>query len=80
MNDLFYLTPEQFDRIKRFLPYPHGNPRVDDVRVISGIIFVLKRGLQWRDAPKEYGPHNCLLQKGSDFSETGNNTLKITQV
>ena len=71
MNDLFYLTPEQFDRIKRFLPYPHGNPRVDDVRVISGIIFVLKRGLQWRDAPKEYGPHKTLYTRFIRWSRKG---------
>jgi putative transposase len=25
--------------------------------VISGIIFVIKNGLRWRDAPKDYGPH-----------------------
>ncbi|PHQ94388.1 MAG: hypothetical protein COB39_13810 [Marinosulfonomonas sp.] len=28
-------------------------PRVDDRRVIGGIIHVLKHGLQWRDAPSE---------------------------
>ena len=32
MSDLFYLTQEQFDHIKKYLPYPHGNPRVDDLR------------------------------------------------
>ena len=71
MSDLFYLTPAQFDRIKRHLPYPHGNPRVDDLRVISGIIFVLKRGLQWRDAPKEYGPAKTLYSRFIRWSRKG---------
>ena len=71
MSDLFYLSPEQFDQIKRYLPYPHGNPRVDDIRVISGIIFVLKRGLQWRDAPKDYGPHKTLYSRFIRWSKKG---------
>ena len=71
MSDLFYLTPEQFNLIKRYLPYPHGNPRVDDVRVISGIIFVLKRGLQWRDAPRAYGPHKTLYTRFIRWSRKG---------
>ena len=31
--------------------------RVDDRRVVSGIIYAIKHGLQWQDAPDEYGPH-----------------------
>ncbi|MBL4871037.1 MAG: transposase [Robiginitomaculum sp.] len=46
--------------IEPYFPLPQGVPRVDDLRVISGIIHVLKRGLQWRDAPREYGPHKTL--------------------
>lgn len=71
MSDLFYLTPAQLDLIKKHLPYPHGNPRVDDLRVISGIIFVIKRGLQWRDAPKEYGPHKTLYSRFVRWSRKG---------
>jgi transposase len=32
--------------------------RVNDRRVISGIIFVIRNGLRWRDAPAAYGPPN----------------------
>jgi putative transposase len=32
-------------------PLTHGIPRVDDRRVLSGIIFVIKGGLGWRDSP-----------------------------
>jgi len=46
-------------------------PRVDDLRVISGIIHVLKRGLQWRDAPAEYGPHKTLYNRFIRWSEMG---------
>ena len=45
--------------------------RVDDLRVISGIIHVLKRGLQWRDAPREYGPHKTLYNRFIRWSRMG---------
>ena len=63
MNDLFWLTPAQLNRIKPYFPLSHGVPRVDDLRVISGIIHVIKRGLQWRDAPSDYGPHKTLYNR-----------------
>ena len=39
--------------------------------MISGIIHVLKRGLQWCDAPKEYGPHKTLYNRFKRWSEMG---------
>jgi transposase len=33
---------------------------VRDRRVLSGIISVIRHGLQWRDAPLAYGPHMTL--------------------
>lgn len=47
MSDLFYMTPGQLERIRRYLPYPHGAPRVDDLRVISGIIY--RAHERWRE-------------------------------
>ena len=46
MSERFYLTDEQIERIRPFFPSSHRVPRFDDRRVISGIIHVLKRGLQ----------------------------------
>ena len=53
----FWLTKDQFARLKPLLPNDtRGKPRVDDRRVISGIIHVLKSGGRWIDAPHVYGP------------------------
>lgn len=41
-------------------PLSLGVPRVDDRRVISGINYVIRYGLQWRDAPAVYGAHKTL--------------------
>jgi len=51
MSDLFWLTDEQMERLRPFFPKSHGKPRVDDRRVLSGIIFVNRTGMRWRDAP-----------------------------
>ena len=71
MSDLFWLTDDQLKAIKRYFPSSHGVPRVDDRRVVSGIIHVLKRGLQWRDAPKDYGPHKTLYNRFIRWSRMG---------
>jgi transposase len=71
MSDYYWLSQAQLETIKPYFPLPHGVPRVDDRRVISGIIHVLKRGLQWRDAPQEYGPHKTLYNRFKRWSEMG---------
>ena len=62
MSDLYWLTDEQMERLRPFFPKSHGKPRVDDRRVLSGIIFVNRNGLRWRDAPKDYGPRQDVVQ------------------
>lgn len=71
MSDHFWLSEEQLARIEPYFPLSHGVPRVDDRRVLSGIIHVLKRGLQWRDAPAEYGPHKTLYNRFIRWSKMG---------
>lgn len=63
--DQFWLTDEQFARIAPHLPNDtRGKERVDDRRVISGIVHVLKSGGRWTDAPREvYGPKKTLYNR-----------------
>jgi putative transposase len=71
MTDLLWLSEAQLDRIRPYFPLSHGVPRVDDGRVVSGIIFVIKNGLRWRDAPREYGPHKTLYNRFIRWSRMG---------
>ncbi len=71
MSQLFYLSVEQLERIKPFFPLSHGISRVDDLKVISGIIYVIKHGLQWKDAPHEYGPYKTLYNRFVRWSRMG---------
>lgn len=71
MSELFMLTDAQMRRIEAWFPLSHGVPRVDDRRVISGIVFVIKNGLRWRDAPKDYGPHKTIYNRFVRWSRLG---------
>ena len=71
MSNLFWLTDEQMARLRPFFPKSHGKPRVDDRRVLSGIIFINRNGLRWRDAPKEYGPSKTLYNRWKRWSDNG---------
>ena len=71
MSDLFWLTDAQMERLKPFFPLSHGVPRVDDRRVLSGIIFVNRNGLRWRDAPAVDGPHKTLYNRWFRWSRMG---------
>jgi len=63
-RDRFWLTEAQFARIEPYLPRDtRGKPRVDDCRVISGIVHVLKSGGRWIDAPPDYGPRKTLYNR-----------------
>ena len=71
MSDLFWLTEAQMARLEPFFPKSHGKPRVDDRRVLSGIIFINRNGLRWRDAPAEYGPPKTLYNRWKRWSDKG---------
>ena len=57
MRTVFWLSDEAWSAIEPLLP--SNQPcarRVDDRRIISGILHVLPSGCRWRDCPGEYGP------------------------
>jgi transposase len=71
MSDLYCLTDEQMACLQRFFPKSHGKPRVDDWRVLSGVVFVNRNGLRWCDALKDYGPHKTLYNCWKRWGERG---------
>lgn len=71
MSNLFWLTEAQMARLRPFFPKSHGRPRVDDRRVLSGIIFINRNGLRWCDASREYGPPKTLYNRWKRWSRMG---------
>lgn len=69
MANRFWLSDAQWKAIEPHLPKNQpGARRVDDRRVLSGIIHVLQSGCRWRDCPAEYGPHTTLYNRWNRWS------------
>ena len=71
-RNLFWLNDEQWRQIEPHLPRDvRGKDRVDDRRVISGILHVLKSGCRWCDCPPEYGPPTTIYNRFVRWAERG---------
>src|SRR5947207_11318937 len=55
---------EQWERVKPHLPIGvRGKPWVDDRRVVSGIVHVLRSGCRWCDCPEAYCPPTTIYNR-----------------
>ena len=71
-RNLFWLNDEQWHQIKPHLPKDvRGKARVDDRRVISGIVHVIKSGCRWCDCPPEYGPPTTVYNRFVRWARRG---------
>lgn len=69
---LFWLSEAQWARIEPHLPTDvRGVARVDDRRVISGIIHVLRSGCRWCDCPEAYGPATTIYNRFARWAKRG---------
>ena len=71
-KQLYWLSDEEWGRIGPLLPRGRrGAHRVDDRRVISGIVHMLRSGSRWRDCPPEYGPYTTIYNRFNRWSRQG---------
>ena len=69
MREIFWLEDNAWVVIEPHLPKNQpGARRVDDRRIISGIIHVLKSGCRWKDCPPEYGPPTTVYTRFNRWS------------
>src|SRR5439155_58984 len=60
----YELTDHEWTAIKPFLPNkPRGVPRVNDRRVLNGILWLLRSGAPWRDLPDNFGPYTTCYNR-----------------
>jgi transposase len=72
MARIYWLSDAEWTRIEPHLPRGRrGARRVDDRRVISGIIHMLRCGARWRDCPTEYGPYTTVYNRFNRWSRQG---------
>jgi transposase len=71
-STLFWLSDAQWKKLEPLLPRGRrGAHRVDDRRVISGIIHMLQCGARWRDCPAAYGPYTTIYNRFNRWSRQG---------
>lgn len=71
-RSLCWLSDEEWAAIQPHLPTGRrGARRVDDRRVISGILHMLKTGARWRDCPADYGPYTTIYNRFNRWSKQG---------
>lgn len=72
MKKLYWLSEAEWGRIEPHLPRGRrGAHRVDDRRVISGIVHMLRSGARWRDCPAVYGPYTTIYNRYNRWSQQG---------
>jgi transposase len=72
MSGRFWLDDAAWAVLEPLLPRNQpGARRVDDRRVISGILHVLRSGCPWRDCPAEYGPYTTVYNRFHRWSRRG---------
>ncbi len=72
MANEFWLSDSAWAAIDPLLPKNQpGARRVDDRRVISGIVHVLKSGCRWKDCPAVYGPSTTIYNRFNRWSWRG---------
>jgi transposase len=76
------LTDEQWQVVESLLPVSgvRGRPRVDDRRVINGIVFKAKTGVAWRDLPARYGSWKTVYTRFWRWSRDGTLAALVAQV
>jgi transposase len=75
LNNSFWLTGSQLAQLQPFFPKSNGRPRVDDRRVLSGIIFINLHGLGCCDGHKENGPAKTLYNRWNRLGDKGRISL-----
>jgi transposase len=72
MTDEYWLDDRALAAIEPLLPKNRpGARRVDDRRVMSGILFVLRSDCRWKDCPAVYGPPTTIYNRWNRWSAQG---------
>lgn len=72
MPGVYWMSDSEWRRIEPLLPRGRrGARRVDDRRVISGIVHMLRSGARWRDCPAAYGPYTTVYNRFNRWSRQG---------
>jgi transposase len=68
----YELTDREWSIIQPLLPNkPRGVPRVDDRRVLNGILWRFRTGSPWAEIPERYGPSTTCYNRFVRWRKAG---------
>jgi transposase len=65
------ITKLQLKRISGCLPTQRGNVKVDNLRFLNAILYVVENSCKWRALPKHFGNWNTIYRRMSYWAKTG---------
>ena len=66
----FDLSDEKWALLEPLLP-GRKSARVDDLKIVNAIFYVLRTGMPWRDLPVRYGPYTTAYNRFNRWSRHG---------
>ena len=72
----YEISDEFWNLIKPLLPLPKpkkksGRPRKDDKKIMSGILYLLRTGCQWKMLPRFYGAPSTVYDRFQEWQRAG---------
>ncbi|MFG2422748.1 MULTISPECIES: IS5 family transposase [unclassified Streptomyces] len=76
------LTNAEWDRLESFLPRggARGGRWSDHRRVINGVLYRVRTGVQWRDLPERFGPWETVYKRHRRWSADGTWHMLLSKV
>ncbi|WP_443049310.1 IS5 family transposase [Streptomyces sp. NBC_00316] len=76
------LTNAEWDRLESFLPRggARGGRWSDHRRVINGVLYRVRTGVQWRDLPERFGPWETVYKPHRRWSADGTWAILLSRV
>ncbi len=65
------ISIKQFNKLRRLFPARKRRDRIEDRKVISAILLVIRYGLPWRQIPDFYGKWSSIYSRFIRWSRTG---------
>ncbi|MGP3691003.1 IS5 family transposase [Streptomyces sp. IBSNAI002] len=76
------LTNAEWDRLESFLPPggARGGRWSDHRRVINGVLYRVRTGVQWRDLPERFGPWETIYKRHRRWSADGTWSMLLSRI
>ncbi|MFF2329586.1 MULTISPECIES: IS5 family transposase [unclassified Streptomyces] len=76
------LTNAEWDRLESFLPPGggRGGRWSDHRRVINGVLYRVRTGVQWRDLPERFGPWETVYKRHRRWSADGTWKMLLSRI